>query len=70
MRYCNRDFWLNLTEMNLLSDTRAMISLVYRIFLCPEFERKEMIENDRQVTEASVHHYDEGSPMDLIGLMS
>lgn len=37
------DFSLDLNEMNLLSDTRAMISFVYRDFLCTKFEQKEIL---------------------------
>lgn len=55
--------------MNLLEDTRAMISLVYRDFLCTEAERQEMIEKDRLEAEASGYLYEEQSLMDLIRLI-
>lgn len=63
------DFSLDLHEMNLLEDTRAIISLVYRDFLCTEAERREMIEKDRQEAEAAGYHYEEQSLMDLIKLI-
>ena len=63
------DFSLYLHEMNLLEDTRAMISLVYRDFLCTEAERQEMIEKDRLEAEASGYLYEEQSLMDLIRLI-
>lgn len=64
------DFSLDLHEMNLLEDTRAMISLVYRDFLCTEAERQGMIEKDRLEAEASGYLYEEQSLMDLIRLIS
>lgn len=47
------DFSKNLMDMDLLKDTRVLLSLVYRDFLCAETERKMLVEKERKEVEAA-----------------
>lgn len=59
------DFSKSIMEMDLLRDTRILLSLVYRDFLCSEDERKTLVEKDRQELEALGLMYDDESLKDL-----
>ena len=62
------DFSVNLTQMNMLDETRALVSLVYRDFLCSKEERDMLIEKDRIETEAAGFLYQYESLLDILGL--
>ena len=51
------DFSKSIREMELLRDTRLILSLVYRDFVCSESKRKELIEKDRIELEAAGLEY-------------
>lgn len=59
------DFSKNLMEMDLLRDTRILLSLVYRDFLCSEEERKMLVEKERKECEAAGMTYDDESLRDM-----
>lgn len=61
----NLDFSKNLMEMDLLWDTRVLLSLVYRDFLCSETERKILVEKERKEVEAAGMIYEDESLRDL-----
>lgn len=61
----NLDFTKNLNSMKLLDDTRVILSLVYRDFLCSEEERKELIEKDREEAKEAGWEYEEFSLREL-----
>lgn len=61
----NMDFSKNLMAMDLLRETRILLSLVYRDFLCSEQERKMLVEKDRKEMETAGLVYDEESLKDL-----
>ena len=41
------DYSKNINEQNLLRDTRIILSLIYRDYICSEEKRQELIEKDR-----------------------
>ena len=47
----NIDYNKNINDQNLLQDTRAILSLVYRDYLCSPEEKKELIEKDKKELE-------------------
>lgn len=59
------DFTKKLNNMKLLDDTRAILSLVYRDFLCSEEERKELIEKDCEEAKKAGWAYEDKSLRDL-----
>lgn len=64
----NLDFTKNLNNMDLLADTRAILALVYRDFLCSEEERNELIEKDREEAKKAGWEYEDKSLRDLFKL--
>jgi len=44
----NIDYSKSINEQELLQQTRVMLSLIYRDYLCDEEERKELIEKDKK----------------------
>lgn len=44
----NLDFTKNLNDMDLLQETRVLLSLVYRDFICSPEERMELIKKDKR----------------------
>lgn len=44
----NIDYSKSINEQELLQQTRVMLSLIYRDYLCDEEERKELLENDKK----------------------
>lgn len=49
----------NLNEQNLLPETREILSLIYRDYLCTdEFERKKLIENNKEKIDKINNQYD------------
>lgn len=44
----NLDFSKNLNDMDLLQETRVLLSLVYRDFICSPEERMELIKKDKR----------------------
>lgn len=55
------DFSKSLREMELLRETRIILSIVYRDFVCSESKRKELIEKDRIELEAAGLEYSDDS---------
>lgn len=64
----NLDFSKKLLEMNMLSDTKVLISMVYRDFLCSEEERNRLIEREKKAAEAIGSPYEYESLLDLLQL--
>lgn len=64
----NLDFSKNLIEMDLLRDTRVLLSLVYRDFLCSETERKILVEKERKEVEAVGMIFEDESLKDMFTL--
>lgn len=62
----NFDFSLSLNDMDLLRDTRVLLSMVYRDFLCSDEERKNLIEEERREAETTGESYEYESLLDLI----
>ena len=62
----NLDFSQNLNDMDLLHDTRFLLSMVYRDFLCSDEERKNMVEKEQRNTEEMGMNYRYVPLMDLI----
>lgn len=60
------DFSLSLNDMDLLRDTRVLLSMVYRDFLCSDEERKNLIEEERREAETTGESYEYESLLDLI----
>lgn len=44
----NIDYTKSLTEQELLKDTKVILGLIYRDFLCGKEKRKELIEQDKK----------------------
>lgn len=59
------DFSKDLMEMDLLRDTRILLSLVYRDFLCSDEERKMLVEKERKDCEAAGITYEDESLRDM-----
>ena len=64
----NLDFSKNLMDMDLLRDTRVLLSLVYRDFLCSETERKMLVEKERKEVEAAGMIFEDESLKDMFNL--
>lgn len=62
----NVDFSKKLNDMDLLRDTRVLLSLVYRDFLCSPEERKTLIEKDRETAVAEGWEFKDRSLMDML----
>jgi len=62
----NLDFSLNLNDMNLFRDTRVLLSMVYRDFLCSDEERMNLIDEERREAETMGESYEYESLLDLI----
>ena len=62
----NLDFSLKLKDMDLLYDTRILLSMVYRDFLCSDEERKNMIAEEQRHAEEMGRNYKYVSLIDLI----
>jgi len=43
----NIDYSKNINEQNLLKDTRIILSLIYRDYICSKEKRQELIERDK-----------------------
>ena len=53
------DFTKKLNDMELLKETRVLLSLIYRDFVCTDEERKELVEADRsELEKAGMEHKD------------
>ena len=53
------DFTKKLNDMELLKETRVLLSLIYRDFVCTDEERKELVEADRsELKKAGMEHKD------------
>ena len=55
------DFSKSLREMELLGETRTILSIVYRDFVCSESKRRELIEKDRIEFETAGLEYSNDS---------
>ena len=44
----NIDYTKSITEQELLKDTKVILGLIYRDFLCDKEKRKELIEQDKK----------------------
>lgn len=64
----NLDFSKNLLEMDMLSNIKVLISMVYRDFLCSEEERDRLIEREKNEAEAIGSPYVYESLLDLLQL--
>lgn len=62
----NVDFSKNLSDMDLLRDTRVLLSLIYRDFLCSPEERKKLIKKDRETAMAEGWEFTDRSLMDML----
>ena len=62
--HCNLDFSKRLNEMELLSETRALLYLIRRDFLCSEVERTKLVQKDKSESEASGEVYEDFSLRD------
>jgi len=62
---CNLDFSKKLKNMDLLRETRVLLSLVYRDFICSEEERKELVEKERLELGIPEEFYKDTSLRDL-----
>lgn len=59
------DFSKDLNDMDLLEETRVLLSLVYRDFLCSPEEQEELIKKDKREAILGGWEYDPFSLMDL-----
>lgn len=60
------DFSKRLNDMDLRRDTRVLLSLVYRDFLCSPEERKKLIDADRKTAMAEGWEFTDQSLMDML----
>lgn len=60
------DFSKELNDMELLKETRVLLSLIYRDFVCTDEERKELVEADRLELEKVGLTYEDNSLRDLV----
>lgn len=51
--------------MDLLRDTRVLLSLVYRDFICSETERKILVEKERKEVEEAGMIFEDESLKDM-----
>lgn len=64
--WCGRfDHTKKLEDMELLQETKIMLSLIYRDFICTEDERKALVETDRLELEKNGIEYEDQSLRDL-----
>lgn len=61
----NLDFTKNLNDMDLLQETRVLLSLVYRDFICSPEERMELIKKDKREAILGGWEYEPFSLMEL-----
>jgi len=59
------DFSKDLNDMDLLEETRALLSLVYRDFLCSPEEQEELIRKDKREAILGGWEYESFSLMEL-----
>lgn len=59
------DFSKNLNDMDLLQETRVLLSLVYRDFICSPEERMELIKKDKREAILGGWEYESFSLMEL-----
>lgn len=59
------DFSKKLNDMELLKETRVLLSLLYRDFVCSDEERKELVERDRLEIEKAGFVYEDKSLREL-----
>lgn len=59
------DFSKDLNDMDLLEETRALLSLVYRDFLCSPEEQDELIRKDKREAILGGWEYESFSLMEL-----
>ena len=64
----NLDLSKPLNEMDLLPETRILLSLIYRDFLCSEEERKALIAQDQKKAQAEGWEFHDVSLMDMFGI--
>lgn len=64
----NLDFTKNLNNMDLLADTRAILALVYRDFVCSEEERIRLVEKEKEEAKKDGWEYEDTSLRDLFKL--
>lgn len=64
------DFTKRLADMNMLDETRVLLHLVHRDFLCYETERKELIEMKMMEAESRGEIYPLESLYDLMELLN
>lgn len=65
----NLDFSKSLVNMDMLADTRVLLHLVHRDFLCSESERKKLIEKNTLEAAAREVYYLTESLYDLMNLL-
>lgn len=64
--WCGRlDHTQKLKDMELLQETKIMLSLIYRDFICTEDERKALVEAERLELEKNGIEYEDQSLRDL-----
>ena len=61
----NLDFSKNLNDMDLLQETRVLLSLVYRDFICSPEERAELIKKDKREAIFGGWEYESTPLLDL-----
>lgn len=61
----NLDFTKELDSMELLKETRILLSLIYRDFVCTDEERQVLVEAERLESEKAGIEYDDQSLRDL-----
>lgn len=61
----NLDFSKNINDMDLLQETRVLLSLVYRDFICTPEERAELIKKDKREAILGGWEYESSSLLDL-----
>ena len=62
----NLDFSKRLEDMDLLEDTKFLLIMIYRDFICDPEERKEMIREEKRAAILGGWEYTPTSLMDLI----
>lgn len=62
---CNLDFSNNINDMDLLQETRVLLSLVYRDFICTPEERTELIKKEKREAILGGWEYESSSLLDL-----
>lgn len=62
----NLDFSKNLEDMDLLTDTKILLIMVYRDFICEPEEREQMIREEKRTAILEGWEYESYSLMDLL----